>query len=137
MVDLCDQLTTQCHMSTRSNHFAGSKQIKWITYDATTSDLNDTLVTAGVTHCDHHRTHTLPISPPFPTALRKQRFTEATPRVRFQNIHNSAFGRIMKHNRSCIVLQPNSDLGVDLASESTQCFFDVYDTLVSTYTESG
>ena len=36
-----------------------------------------------------------------------------------------------------IVLQPNSDLGVDLASESTQCFFDVYDTLVSTYTESG
>ena len=27
--------------------------------------------------------------------------------------------------------------GVDLALESTQCFFDVYDTLLSTYTESG
>ena len=36
-----------------------------------------------------------------------------------------------------IVLQPNSDLGVDLALESTQCVFDVYDTLLSTYTESG
>ena len=36
-----------------------------------------------------------------------------------------------------VVLQPNSDLGVDLALESTQYFFDVYDTLLSTYTESG
>ena len=36
-----------------------------------------------------------------------------------------------------VVLQPNSDLGVDLALESTQCFFDVCDTLLSTYTESG
>ena len=33
--------------------------------------------------------------------------------------------------------EPNSDLGVHLALESTQCFFDVYDTLLSTYTESG
>ena len=36
-----------------------------------------------------------------------------------------------------LVLQPNSDLGVDLTLESTQCFFDVYDTLLSIYTESG
>ena len=41
------------------------------------------------------------------------------------------------HTYADIVLQPNSDLGVDLALESTQCFFDVYDTLLSTYTESG
>ena len=39
--------------------------------------------------------------------------------------------------RLALVVQPNSDLGVDLALESTQCFFDVYDTLLSTYSESG
>ena len=39
--------------------------------------------------------------------------------------------------RPLVVLHPNSDLGVDLALESTQCFFDVYDTLLSTDTESG
>ena len=49
-------------------------------------------------------------------------------------------GDVCKHEISRtveLVLQPNSDLGVDLALESTQCFFDVYDTLLSTYTESG
>ena len=54
---MCDKLTTQCHMSTRSNHFAGSEQIIWATYDATISDLAGTLVTACVTNCDHHTTH--------------------------------------------------------------------------------
>ena len=36
-----------------------------------------------------------------------------------------------------IVLQPNSDLGVDLALESTQCFMTVVDTTWPIYSESG
>ena len=36
-----------------------------------------------------------------------------------------------------LFLQPNSDLGVDLALESTQCLFDVYATLLCTDTEFG
>ena len=36
-----------------------------------------------------------------------------------------------------LVLQPNSDLGVDLALESTQCFMTVFDTMWPIYSESG
>ena len=36
-----------------------------------------------------------------------------------------------------LVVQPNSDLGVDLALESTQCFMTVFDTTWPIYSESG
>ena len=49
----------------------------------------------------------------------------------------SKINMLYDRGETSIVLQPNSDLGVYLALESTQCFFDVYDTLLSTYTESG
>ena len=53
-------------------------------------------------------------------------------------VHRSVAGTGSAHLCEVdIVLQPNSDLGVDLALESTQCFMTVFDTTWPTYSECG